>query len=141
MPKAPSRKTVELQSAIASSIYGSGLKVGTPPKKAAKSGRIMYIECKAGTLNGEARIGRVTYSKTGSTLYYRGQTFQSLKGAYKSNYFCLETREPYWISGPKRRGGDRLYISSLPVTIDADARVEYWRDIRGQPERIEDETV
>jgi hypothetical protein len=42
--------------------------------------RIMYIECKAGGLNGPARIGRVTFSKAGRTLYYRGQSFQSLKG-------------------------------------------------------------
>jgi len=43
--------------------------------------RIMYIECKAGNLTGPARIGRVTYSKTGATIYYRGKEFRSLKGA------------------------------------------------------------
>jgi hypothetical protein len=33
--------------------------------------RIMYIESKAGGLaGGEARIGRVTFSKTGQTIYY-----------------------------------------------------------------------
>jgi hypothetical protein len=32
-----------------------------------------------------------------------------------------------------------MYGSSLPVAIDEDARVEYWRDIRGQPERIDDD--
>lgn len=66
--------------------------------------RIMYIECKR-TLNGPARIGRVTFSKTRKTLYYRGKAFQSQKGSgFKSNYFDVETMEPYWISGPRRDG-------------------------------------
>ena len=97
-------------------------------------GRIMYIECKAGNLMGPARIGRVTFSKTGRTLYYRGHKFQSLKGAgFKSNYYDVETGEDYWISGPKRRGGDALYGGNAPVEIDEDVREEYWREIRKQP--------
>jgi hypothetical protein len=109
-----------------------------PTRKAkASAGRIMYIECKAGGLTGPARIGRVAFSKTGRTLYYRGQTFQSLKGAgFKSNYYCVETGENYWISGPKRRGGDALYGGSTPIEIDEDVRDEYWRDIRRQPGRV-----
>jgi hypothetical protein len=101
----------------------------------------MYIERKAGSLVGPARIGRVTFSKTGRTLRYRDQTFRSLRGAgFKSNYVCVETGEDWWISGPKRRGGDRMYGSALPVEIDEDVRAEYWREIRRQPERG-DETV
>jgi hypothetical protein len=42
--------------------------------------RIMYLERKAGNLTGPARIGRVTYSKTGATIYYGGREFRSLKG-------------------------------------------------------------
>jgi hypothetical protein len=73
-----------------------------PPKRARTNSRIMYVECKAGELIGAARIGRVTFSRTGRTLYYRGQRFQRLKGAgFKSNYFDVETGEDYWISGPK----------------------------------------
>src|SRR3990172_4668948 len=81
--------------------------------------RIMYIECKAQSLNGPARIGRVSYSKTGATLHYGGKSFQSLKGGYKANYFDVETGEKYWISGPRKDGLDRLYTSSLPVEVDA----------------------
>jgi hypothetical protein len=141
MPKLPSRKAADLQEAIADGARSSGL-VASPTQKAkAQAGRIMYIECKAGGLTGDARIGRVTFSKTGQTLYYRGQTFQSLKGAgFKSNYYCVETGEDYWISGPKRRGGDALYGGSTPMAIDEDVREEYWRDIRRQPERVH-ETV
>src|SRR5258708_6537538 len=103
--------------------------------------RIMYIECKAGGLTGVARIGRVTFSQTGRTLYYRGQTFQSLKGkGFKSNYYEESTGEDYWISGCKRRGGDQLYATNVPIEIDDDVRVEYWRDIRGMPERVNEKT-
>jgi len=48
----------------------------------------------------------------------------------------VETGEDYWISGPKHRGGDRLYGGSTPIEIDQDVREEYWRSIRGQPERV-----
>ncbi len=137
MPKSPSKKAGYLHLAIAHASQASGVGESPTQKSKAKAGRIMYIECKAGSLTGEARIGRVTFSKTGRTLYYRGQTFQSLKGAgFKSNYYEVETRDDYWISGPKRNGGDRLYGSVLPVEIDEDVREEYWREIRKQPHRI-----
>ena len=70
----------------------------------------MYIERKAGELTGPARIGRVMYSKTGATIYYRGQEFRSLKGAArKANYYDVATGDEYWISGPRRDGCDALY--------------------------------
>lgn len=101
--------------------------------------RIMYIENKSGGLaGGEARIGRVTFSKTGATLYYRGRSFRSLKGrGYKANHVEIETGEAYWISGPKRNGADRLYGERAVVEIDEEVREEYWREIRRQPEAIE----
>lgn len=92
--------------------------------------RIMYIELKV-NLTGPARIGRVTFSKTGRTLYYRGQAFQSLRGrGFKANYRDVQTGEHYWISGPRRDGADRLYGESTPVEIDEDVRKEYWSTIR-----------
>lgn len=137
MPKSPTRKTAGLEIAIAHASRSGGLAVSPTRQSVAQGGRIMYIERKAGGLTGAARIGRVRLSKTGRTLYYRGQTFQSLKGAgFKSNYCCVETGEDYWISGPKRRGGDALYGGSTPIEIDDDVRDEYWREIRRQPKRI-----
>jgi len=141
MPKSPSRKAGCLEDAIAAESWGKTPSSPTAKAKA-RAGRIMYIECKAGSLIGNGRIGRVTFSKTGSTIYYRGQTFQSLKGAgFKANYFCVETGEDYWISGPKRRGGDTLYRSNVPIEIDADVREEYWTNIRQQPERVHEATA
>ena len=92
----------------------------------------MYIENKSDGdgLTGAARIGRVSFSKTGKTIYYRGAELQSLKGyGYKSNYFDVNTGDHYWVSGPKKNGQDTLYPDR--VEVDEDIRVEYWRDIRG----------
>ena len=96
--------------------------------------RIMYIENKSASLNGPARIGRVTFSQTGKSISYRGRTFRSLKGSgFKANYFDVDTGEKFWISGPRKDGNDRLYAeSSQRVEIDDDVAEEYWRDIRGK---------
>jgi hypothetical protein len=93
----------------------------------------MYIEYKGDGIEGPARIGRVTFSKTGKTLYYRGRRFASLAGqGFKANYFDEETGEQYWISGCKKDGTDALY--STPIEIDEDVREEYWTEIRNKPE-------
>ena len=95
--------------------------------------RIMYIEYKGGDIVGPARIGRVTYSKTMKTIYYRGREFASLNGdGFKANFFDVETREQYWISGCRKDGADALYSTS--VEIDEDVREEYWVSIRNKPE-------
>lgn len=102
----------------------------------------MYIEYKGECLTGPARIGCVTFSKTGKTLHYKDKKFQSLKGrGFKSNYYDIETKEEYWISGPKKNGQDRLYGERIPIEIDEDIRAEYWREIRELPENIKKATV
>ena len=94
----------------------------------------MYIESKAGGLVGPARIGRVTFSKTGATLHYAGKSFQSLKGrGFKSNYYEVESGEPYWISGPRKDGQDSLYATNVPPEVDEDVQGEYWAKVRGLP--------
>ena len=81
--------------------------------------RIMYIENKSEGLEGEARIGRVFFSKSGKTLYYSGLTLQSLKGmGYKSNYYDVDTGDHYWVSGPRKDGNNRLYGGNRGVVID-----------------------
>lgn len=101
--------------------------------RSSKNSRIMYIECKSESLNGPARIGRVTFSKTRLRVYYKGSEFYRIQG-FKSNYRESATHNDYWISGPRRDGTDRLYSSNLPVEIDDDVREEYWVDIRKKPE-------
>ncbi len=99
----------------------------------------MYIEAKAGALTGAARIGRVTFSKTMKRVYYGDRIFQRLPyPGFKANHYDVATGEDYWISGPKRAGGDRLYGERVPVEVDEDVREEYWTEIRRQPERMKD---
>lgn len=88
--------------------------------------RIMYIEDKSQGLVGAARVGRIHFSQSGKTLYYRGQRFQSLKGnGFKANYFDVETQEEFWISGPRKDREDRLYGGHRDVQIDDDVKEKY----------------
>jgi len=50
------------------------------PERNAMKTQIMHIEDKGGGLAGRARIVRVRLSDSGKTIYYNGQSFQSLKG-------------------------------------------------------------
>lgn len=95
--------------------------------------RIMYIELKSGHGDkGPARIGRVTFTKSGLGIRYQGKLFERLKGtgAAGGNYFDSETGEEYWISGPKKDGTDRHWAGGGPVQVDVDVAEEYWREIR-----------
>ena len=140
MSKRPARRTAALADAIA-----QGQQSAEPPTLQTPRGRapqIMYIERKAGSLTGPARIGRVTFNRTRRTIFYRDQVFHRIVGGgFKSNYYDEATGEDYWISGCKRRGGDQLYATNVPIEIDDDVRVEYWRDIRGRPEMIDEKTA
>ena len=93
----------------------------------------MYIEVKKSGHNdrGPARIGRISFSATGRTLYHRGRSFQSCKGqAIGANYFDVETGEEHWISGPNKNGEDRHWAGGGSVEIDEDVADEYWTTIR-----------
>lgn len=94
--------------------------------------RIMYIEFKGNEIIGPARIGRVTFSRSGNLLYYRGRQFRKYRG-WKANHLDAETGDSYWISGCKKRGGDRLYAGT--IEIDENVREEYWTEIPGLPKR------
>lgn len=99
----------------------------------------MFIDCKANGLAGDARIGRVEFSNSGRTIYYRGRELVPAKGGYKYNYIDSESGDHYWISGCKKRGGDTLYGGV--IKIDDDVREEYWTRIRNKPECAGQKTV
>ena len=102
--------------------------------------RIMYIERKDDGVTGPARIGWVTFSKSGKSVYYAGRRFETLSGqGFKSNYYDVETGDVYWITGCKRNGRDRLYPGT--IEIDEDVREEYWTEIRNQPENKHQRTI
>jgi hypothetical protein len=96
----------------------------------------MYMELKSDCGDrGPARIGRVRFSKSGSSVYYGETRFETLKGGgISGNYFNVETGDEYWISGCKKNGQDRHWAGSGAVEIDEDVREEYWTAIRSQPE-------
>ena len=98
----------------------------------------MYIE----GLEGYAVIGRVTFSKSGRSVHYKGRTFRSLNGrGFKANYFEVGTGAEYWISGCRKDGADRLYHGGQPIPIDEDVREEYWTEVRSMPENKEKATA
>lgn len=114
-----------------------GLTGGTPPPKGycLSRSRIMYIEDKSKGLDGDAVIGRVFFSKSRKTFYYKGLMFQSLKGAgFKANYFEIESGDHFWISGPRKDRNDRLYGGRRAVLIDEDVRDDYMKLIYGAKE-------
>ena len=97
--------------------------------------RMMWIEDKSTGLAGPARIGWVEIRNGGTKLVYKGQTFLSLRGrGFKANYYDVETKAEYWISGCHRDGMDALYNTT--VEVDDDALEEYWVRIRKRPEDV-----
>jgi|SRR3989339_568534 len=95
--------------------------------------QIMYIELKSGQSDkGPAWIGKVEFSKTGKTIYFNGLAFKKMTGtafAYSdsSNYYDLENREGYWISGVKKNGQDRHWAGGGKIMIDEGIIEEYLR--------------
>ena len=85
--------------------------------------RLMYIENKN---TGEARIGWVTFSKTGLTVYYNDKVLKRLKrGGISGNHYCEQTDDEYWISGIKKRGSNAHWAEPVQIMIDDDAKEEY----------------
>lgn len=96
--------------------------------------RIMYIESKAEGHSGRARIGRVTFSKSGRTLRYQGREFLSIGGrGILGNFLDVEDGIEFWISGCRKDGADSLFGGV--VEVDEDVRDEYWSSIRDAPHR------
>ncbi|WP_250459355.1 hypothetical protein [Microbulbifer litoralis] len=89
--------------------------------------RLMYIENKEGDIDGhKARIGWVTFSKTGRTIYYRGRLLARAKGGgVLGNYFCEDSGAEYWVSGVKKRGSNAHWAEPVSVFVDEDATEEY----------------
>ena len=76
--------------------------------------KLRYIELKSGFQdNGPAWVGRVSLSRSRTTVYFNGRAFKKAKGGGVSdNYFDIESGEEYWVSGVKRNGEDRHWAGS-----------------------------
>jgi hypothetical protein len=91
---------------------------------------IIYVELKTGyNDNGPAWIGKGGFNRTGQTVYFNGQVFKRGQGI-SGNHFDLQTGEEYWISGVKKRGGDRHWAGSGTIEID-ESIVEEYLELRG----------
>ncbi len=92
-----------------------------------ESRRLMYLENKDGLIDGaRARIGWVTFSKTGRTVYYRGRSLTSAGGRLVSgNFVDSDSSEKFWVSGVKRRGSNAHPAESVHVVVDDDAQEAY----------------
>ncbi|MFL5538807.1 MAG: 1-deoxy-D-xylulose-5-phosphate synthase [Longimicrobiaceae bacterium] len=97
--------------------------------------RIMYVENKGEGLEGPGRIGWVELTRARRGYRYGGRLLQKVTWGLKHNCVDAETGEPFWVSGPKQDGHDRLYGGI--VEIDEDARVEYWLKIRRLPQCVD----
>ena len=91
--------------------------------------RIMYIELKSGhSDNGPAWISRVRLSKSGRSVFFRGRELLNIGGSGVSgNFIDIETREEYWVSGPKKDRQDRHRAGTGLVEIDPDVRDDYFK--------------
>ncbi len=89
--------------------------------------RLMYVENKDGDIDGAAgRIGWVSFSKSGQTVYYRGRALAKARGGgIRGNFFDIQTREEYWVSGVKKRGSNTHWAERVSVEIDPDAQAAY----------------
>jgi hypothetical protein len=85
--------------------------------------RVMYIENKDGDIDGvTGRIGWVTFSKSGRSVYYRGRTLKRTKGGgVRGNFFDEATGQEYWVSGVKGRGSNAHPAERTEVAVDEDA--------------------
>jgi hypothetical protein len=87
---------------------------------------IRYIELKSGYQDdGPAWIARVLVSKSGRTVYFNGKALKRSTQLASGNYYDVETSESYWVSGVKKKGGDRHWAGRGKITIDAGAIDEY----------------
>lgn len=92
---------------------------------------LKYIELKSGfSDNGTAWIGLVSFSKSGKTIYFDGKAFQSLDGTgISGNYFDLESRDEYWISGVKKDMSDRHKFGGGKIYVEKRILSEYLQTI------------
>lgn len=97
--------------------------------------RILCTECKGGGLVGDARIGRVTFSKVGKSIYYKESLLRHGREGVSKQITTM--KKPEWNIGflvRRKTVKIRLCGERLPIEIDEDVREEYWAVIRNEPE-------
>ena len=88
--------------------------------------RVTFVQLKTGhdIDKGPAWISVVRFNRTWKTATWHGKTLRRWPGMFDANFFDIDTKEEYWLSGPHRDGGDTRYSSIKPI-VDPDAREAY----------------
>ncbi len=91
--------------------------------------RVMFVENKDGLLGDtQARIGWVSFSKSGRTVYYGGRSLKAIGGrGVRGNFIDEDSGEEFWVSGIKKRGSNAHDNQATSVAVDEDAQDEYQR--------------
>ena len=94
---------------------------------------LRYVEYKSDDNKGPATISWITYSKSGRSIYYQGTRLEVMTTKGRTpHYFEPDSEDQYWVKECCPDGSDALV--PMVVTIDEDAREEYWCNIRNLPE-------
>src|SRR5436190_10803797 len=101
--------------ALAQATNGAtlGPAAGDPSMSSAEQSKrqLMYIEKKDGDVDGAAgRIGWVTVSSGGASLYYRGRTLKRSPDGLRGVYVHDGTGHAYWVT-PVRKTGSHAHFS------------------------------
>jgi hypothetical protein len=93
----------------------------------------MFVQLKTGhgTDLGPAWISVVRFTKSWATAYWHGKTLRRAQGP-DTNFYDVDTREEYWVSGPRRDRADTRY-SNIRPTVDDEARDAYEAFLNGAP--------
>ena len=91
--------------------------------------KVLYGENKDGDIDRvEGRIGWVTLSQSGKSIYYRDRALKkAIGGDIRGNFNDENTGEEYWVSGIKLRGSNRHWAKPVAIEIEDDAQEEYKR--------------
>jgi hypothetical protein len=82
-------------------------------------------------MDGDARIGWVTFAENGKSVKFGGKNYMPLKGDEgDANYTEQKSGDLYLICECDRDGRDA--VAAMPVVLDEDAAEEYWLNIRKQ---------
>lgn len=88
--------------------------------------KLLYIELKTSQADrGPAWIGYGELSKSGRTVYFNGQALKRMSGGGSGNHYCVESHDDYWVSSPKKAGGDRHRCGRGPIQVESSALADY----------------
>ena len=88
--------------------------------------RVMFVQLKTAhdADRGPAWVSVVRFNRSWKTAYWHDKTLRRWPGMHDANFYDVETREEYWVSGPHRDQSDTRFSTVAP-TIDPDAADAY----------------